>query len=618
MSVVPRMTIALIAVSQLVYLTAAAAQPVPVGPEFQLNAYTTGNQLSPAVAADGAGNFVAVWRSSASSGSDTGSYSVQGQRFDSSGAPQGGQFQVNTYTTGLQDSAAVAADAAGNFVVVWRSYGSVGTDTFLASIQGQRYDSSGAALGGQFQVNTNTTNNEFRPAVAADGAGNFFVTWGSGPSGGTDTDSASIQGRRYNSSGAAQGAQFQVNTYTTSVQNGPAVAADGAGNFVVVWESNGSLATDPDWSVQGQRYDSSGMAQGGEFQVNTYTTSSQGAPKVAADAAGNFVVVWESYGSPGTDPDFCVQGQRYDSSGAPQGGQFQVNTYTTSFTAEAAVAADGAGSFVVVWWGIGSAGTDTSYFTVQGRRYDSNGAAQGAQFQVNTYTPGYQRSSGVAMTGAGSFVVVWESDQSYGPDNLFSIQGQRFTDPTTSSTTPSTSTSSSSTTTSTSSSTTLTTLPTTDLLPGRIAIIKPVTLAKFVAKPIAGDTFALPTANPIATGGSLRIFDTDASAGDDTYSLPAGAAWKGLGNPAGSKGYKYSGAGTPTDPCKVVLVKETVIKGVCKGTGVTLTPSFTGDVGIVLSLGATDRYCAQFGGDTVKSDPTIEKRKDAPAPGACP
>jgi YVTN family beta-propeller protein len=172
--------------------------------------------------------------------------------------------------------------------------------------------------------------------------------------------------------------------------------------------------------------------------------------------------------------------------------------------------------------------------------------------------------------------------------------------------------------TTTTSSTTSTTLPPTDLIPGRIGIVKPGALAKFVAKPITGDTFVLPSANPIAEGGSLNIFDISSTAGDDSYVLPLGNGWKGLGTPAGSKGYKYNGAGTPGDPCKVVLVKEKVIKGVCKGTGVTLVPPFDGDVGIVLSLGTTDRYCARLGGDEVKNDSTLTKRKNAPAPAACP
>jgi hypothetical protein len=96
---------------------------------------------------------------------------------------------------------------------------------------------------------------------------------------------------------------------------------------------------------------------------------------------------------------------------------------------------------------------------------------------------------------------------------------------------------------------------------------------------------------------------------------------KGRGSPAGSRRYNYKGAGTPSDPCdpcKVVLVKKTVRKAVCKVGGITLMPPFDGDIGIVLSLGTTDRYCVQFGGDEVKDDATLTKRKDALAPAACP
>ena len=154
-------------------------------------------------------------------------------------------------------------------------------------------------------------------------------------------------------------------------------------------------------------------------------------------------------------------------------------------------------------------------------------------------------------------------------------------------------------------------------VPGRVTLIKPGALAKGVAKPLNAGTFNLPSSIPTATGGTLHIFDTDTTAGDNTYSLPAGPQWKGLGSPPGAKGYKYTGTGTPADPCKVVLLKQTVIKGVCRGSGVTLAPPFTGDVSIVLRLGTTDRYCALFGGDEVKNDPTLTKRKNAPTPAAC-
>jgi hypothetical protein len=160
------------------------------------------------------------------------------------------------------------------------------------------------------------------------------------------------------------------------------------------------------------------------------------------------------------------------------------------------------------------------------------------------------------------------------------------------------------------------------LIPGRIGRVATLKsggiLVKVSAKPLAGDTFPLPSGNPLLVGGSLRVFDTAATAGDNTYDLPAPLGWKGLGKPPGSVGYKYQGAGTAGDPCKVVLVKNKLIKAVCRGVGVTLTPPFTGDVGVVLSVGTTDRYCARFGGDEVTNTAEGTKRRNAPAPPACP
>jgi hypothetical protein len=85
------------------------------------------------------GDFVVVWESFGSDGGDTSNTSIQGQRYDASGSPLGGQFQVNTYTTSGQRYASVASNETGDFVVVWHSYGSDGGDTSGYSIQGQRH-----------------------------------------------------------------------------------------------------------------------------------------------------------------------------------------------------------------------------------------------------------------------------------------------------------------------------------------------------------------------------------------------------------------------------------------------------------------------------------------------
>src|SRR6187401_288468 len=86
-----------------VCLTATAgAQIQPLGPQFQVNFYTTNLQIVPVVGSDGAGGFVVVWTSNGSADSDTDSSSIQARRFDSNGTPLGTGFQVNSYTLGGQ------------------------------------------------------------------------------------------------------------------------------------------------------------------------------------------------------------------------------------------------------------------------------------------------------------------------------------------------------------------------------------------------------------------------------------------------------------------------------------------------------------------------------------
>jgi hypothetical protein len=267
--------------------TSHLSAQIPAGGEFRINSYAVGYQNHASVASGAAGNFVVVWRSWHD---QDGSYDgVFGQRYDAAGQPQGGEFRVNTYTTWSQYQAAVAADAAGNFVVVWTSFGQDGN---WPGVFARRYDAAGQARGGEFQVNTHTTSSQNQPAVASDAAGNFVVVWGS-----EDGSYYGVFGRRYDAAGQARGGEFQVNTHTPSSQDQPAVASDAAGNFVVAWagyDQDGSGA-----GVFAQRYDAAGQARGGEFRVNIHTIDWQWGPVAAYGPAGDFVVVWASYAQDG-------------------------------------------------------------------------------------------------------------------------------------------------------------------------------------------------------------------------------------------------------------------------------------------------------------------------------
>src|SRR5438034_1329904 len=172
------------------------------------------------------------------------------------GNPVGPEFRVNTYIPGNEFGSSIAADALGNFVVVWQSSNQDGS---LTGVFGQRYASSGAPLGPEFRVNTYTTSNQFGPAVASDASGNFVVVWTSQYQ---DGSAFGIFGQRYASSGAPVGAEFRVNTYTTGDQSSPDVASDGAGDFVVVWQSASQDGSGQ--GVFGQRFAASGAPVGAE------------------------------------------------------------------------------------------------------------------------------------------------------------------------------------------------------------------------------------------------------------------------------------------------------------------------------------------------------------------
>ena len=383
--------------------------PLSTRGEFQINTYTSNEQKNASVAMDADGDFVVTWNSSGQDGSSQGIYA---QRYNSAGEAQGSEFRVNTYTSDAQSNPSVAMDSGGDFVVIWQSDGQDGSGD---GIFAQRYDAAGVAQGSEFRVNTYTNSNQADLSVAMDADGDFVVTW---QSNGQDGSSQGIYGQRYNASGVAQGSEFKVNTYTTGSQNNPAVAMDDDGDFVVTWQSNAQDASF--YSIYGQRYSASGVAQGSEFRVNTYASDAQSNPSVAMDAGGDFVVTWESYGQDGSGSG--VYGQRYNATGVAQGSEFRVNTYTTSNQRSPAVAMDADGDFVVTWQGYGQ---DDSVYGIYGQRYNAAGMAQGSEFVVNTYTNGGQFSPSVAMDADGDFVVTWQSYSQNG--SYYSIYGKQYT-----------------------------------------------------------------------------------------------------------------------------------------------------------------------------------------------
>ena len=381
-----------------------AQQPEPLGSEFRVNSYTTGSQTFPAVTTSPNGGFVVVWGSA---------YDVIARRFDSAGSPIGAGFAVNTYTSGTQTLPRVGMDAGGNFVVVWESAGQDGSGY---GVFGRRFDAAGNPLGAEIQITVFTNSNQLRPVIATNANGSFVVAWQSAA---LDGSGYGVFARRFDPAGAALGGEFQVNTYTTFIQQRPSIGADASGNFVVAWQSQNGGAGD---DVFARRFDSGGNPLSPELAVNSYTTGIQGTAAVAVDASGSFVVVWGSVGQDGSS--YGVFGRRFDSGGAALGSEFRVNAFTTMAQQSPSVAADPGGGFVVVWASDTQDGNSSGVFA---RRFDSGGNPLGPEFRVNSYTTSSQALPAIATASGGEFVVAWDSFLQDG--SLDGVFGQRFGPP---------------------------------------------------------------------------------------------------------------------------------------------------------------------------------------------
>ena len=198
------------------------------------------------------------------------------------------------------------------------------------------------------------------------------------------------------------GSDFQVSS-ATSEQGYPRSAADAEGNFVVVFD-RAPVADGSSYGVFGRRFTSTGVAVGDDFQINTYTPNLQVYPNIAMKPDGEFVVIWQSFGQDGGD--FGVFAQRFDAAANPLGAELAVNSTTLSYQGNADVAFGADGGFLVIW----EHRTETlTQDDVLGQLYDSSGNPVGSEIMINTTTASDQNDPRLASRPDGTFVATWES-----------------------------------------------------------------------------------------------------------------------------------------------------------------------------------------------------------------
>ena len=363
------------------------------GAEFQVNTHTTNDQKNADIAMDEAGNFVVVWSSYLQDGSSNGIFA---QLFDPNCGQLGEEFQINTTSSGNQAEPAVAMDAAAGFVVAWQGPGLIEEDR--EDIFAQRLDPNGSAAGEEFLVNSYTNGQQLLPCAAMNDDGTFIVVWESSNTP-VEGDKA-ICGRLYDSNGVGFGAEFFIHE-DASIYRYPDVAADANGNFAVVWMEDKSSN-----SIMGRLFDPNGTPRTDAFDVSTIGFGSVTRPSIAMDDAGRFVVTWD--GDPNLAGMDDIHARLYDTNGTPSGEQFLVNTTLTCAQQYPRAAMNGEGEFVIVWDCRIDPNADNQR-DIFGQRFSSLGEPAGDEFQVNTFELNDQRYPAVAISEAGGFVAVWQS-----------------------------------------------------------------------------------------------------------------------------------------------------------------------------------------------------------------
>jgi hypothetical protein len=177
------------------------------------------------------------------------------------------------------------------------------------------------------------------------------------------------------------------------------VAANAAGEFLVAWESGDVLAPD----VLGRLYEHDGTPLGAAFVANPSTLGRQRRPAVLATVGGDFLVAWQSYVK--DTPIHGIQGQFYSSAGARIGSELQISMGVGQVQISPALALLPSGNIVVAWmdwvgtWPIGA------YAVV----IDDTGVPLGDEVLMSEERlyPQYQIS--VSANALGDILATWES-----------------------------------------------------------------------------------------------------------------------------------------------------------------------------------------------------------------
>ncbi len=196
----------------------------PAGDELRVDSGRAPEVWNTALAANAAGDCLAVWESTDADGPG-----VSARLFDLDGKALGGDFTVNATAAGRQRRPAVVATQSGDFLVVWQGF----VDNTTHGIYGQLISRTGGRIGSEVQIGHGTGDVQVAPALALLPSGGIVAVWmdwvQTWPTG-ADAVTLDAQGR-------PTGAEIRVSQDRLYPQYRLSVAANAAGDVLATWES---------------------------------------------------------------------------------------------------------------------------------------------------------------------------------------------------------------------------------------------------------------------------------------------------------------------------------------------------------------------------------------------
>ncbi|WNG36094.1 hypothetical protein F0U61_22300 [Archangium violaceum] len=340
-------------------------------------------QYTPSVAHDGT-NFLVVWLDY------RGGYSaIYGARVDETGTVVLDTSGI-PISTGNYKEHPVVTFGGTDFLVVWHEYHDG------ADIYGARVSSDGTVLDTSGIPISTTTNSQYNPVVAHDGA-NFLVVWQDYRSG---TGYSDIYGARVSSDGTVLDTSGIPISTATNGQNDPVVTYNQ--NFLVVWQDYRSGGNA---DIYGARVSSDGTVLETSGVLISSTTNSKDRPSVAHNGT-NFLVVWSEYRS---STGYDIYGARVTSAGTLLDTSGISISAATNHQHNPVVAYDGA-NFMVVWQDYRSG---TGFSDIYGARVNEMGKALDTSgIAISTEPEAEVEPTVTAMGGEYSLVVYRRSNPS--------------------------------------------------------------------------------------------------------------------------------------------------------------------------------------------------------------